>query len=241
MNTDTWNTFPNNEIRFIEEQFGNTENELKGKLIALFECKNQIDQPARAYLAKVEYKASRDINIALCIPVVNNGGPSLVNEIAIIFREMFGSHEHLDVIFIGETQERMLRKVCCPFYCVIYFKSPDFYLTSSEGYNLEEVRACYKEKRLMNGHPDGYMLCKIDPPISGQSFNLGDQMINRIIISNRHVGYSIFFIEEWPAYVHVLRLVNNIETKTFLITENMTESIGWAEIFDTQLAAKNSR
>ncbi|HEX5054994.1 MAG TPA: hypothetical protein VFX02_00705, partial [Gammaproteobacteria bacterium] len=186
-----------------------------------------------------EHNNEKDFNVALCIALESErGDEKLVNDIASIFRRMFGSHEHLDVLFINEGQEVQLRKVCCPFFSSKRFNHPDFYLTSSEGYGLEEIRACYKGRRLMDGHPDGYMICEIDPPIAGQSYGLGEQNISKVIIASRHSGYSLFVIREWPAYVHVARLVVGIPDNNFFIAKNDIVSIGWGELYESSAAAK---
>jgi hypothetical protein len=166
----------------------------------------------------------------------------LANDIASKFRRMFGPHEHLDILFLSHSQETELRKVCCPFFIRNYrFSRPDFYLTSSEGYNLEQIRACYKRQRLLGDHPDGYMICEIAPPILGQPFGLGTQDIHEIIIASRHGGHSIFSIKEWPAYVHVARLTSHVVNDKFVITEGDIESIGWAEIYESSASAKALR
>lgn len=38
------------------------------------------------------------------------------NKIGKIFASMFGSHEHLDIIFLDSQQEYELAKVCSPFF-----------------------------------------------------------------------------------------------------------------------------
>jgi len=40
----------------------------------------------------------------------------VVEKIGKIFASMFGSHEHLDIIFLDGQQEHELAKVCSPFF-----------------------------------------------------------------------------------------------------------------------------
>lgn len=237
MNRGKLDSFTSSETRFVAEQIGVPENEFKESIIGLFHDRNR---PLRAYLVQVEYGEKRDFNVALCIALESEDDEKLANDIALVFRRMFGSHEHLDILFVTEEQETQLRKVCCPFFGFGRFEHPDFYLTSSEGYGLEEVRECYKERRLMNGHPDGYMLCEIDLPIVGQPYGLGGQDIHRIVIASRHSGYSLFAINDWPVYVHVARLTRNLSDDKFVIAENDIKSIGWGEVYDSSAAAKAS-
>ena len=52
------------------------------------------------------------------LAIRNRGGGdrSLISKLANAFADMFGSHEHLDMMFIREDQERELQAVCTPFY-----------------------------------------------------------------------------------------------------------------------------
>jgi hypothetical protein len=230
-------SFVSGGTRFLAEQIGVPENEFKQAIVGLLQS---CDRPLRAYLAQVEYEKEKVINVALCVALVSGENEKLTNDIALVFRQMFGSHVHLDILFITDSQETQLRKVCCPFFSSMRFGHPDFYLTSSEGYGLEEVRACYKERRLMNGHPDGYMLCEIDPPIVGQQYGLGGQAIHKVVIASRHSGYSIFAISDWPGYVHVARCTCDVSSDRFVIAENDIESIGWAEIYESSAGAQSA-
>ena len=237
MSRDKPDSFPSSGIRFVAEQIGVPDNEFKEIIVGLFRDEKR---PLRAYLAQVEYGEEKDFSVALCLALENVGNEKLARDIASVFRRMFGSHEHLDILFLSSSQETELRKVCCPFFSSRRFDHPDFYLISSEGYNLDKVRACYKERRFMNGHPDGYLLCEVVPPILGQSYGLGGQDIHRVVFASRHAGYSIFTINGWPTYVHVARLTCVVSIDKFIITENDIESIGWAEIYESLVSAQAS-
>jgi hypothetical protein len=220
------------KVRFVTEQIGISENEFKENIVRLFQAQSKA---LRAYLVRVEYGNTREFNVALCISLASGEDEILVKDIASAFRRMFGIHEHLDILFLSNIKEIELRKVCCPFFASrdYSFSHPDFYLTSSEGFNLEEVRACYKKRRLIGDHPDGYMLCDIVPTIIGQPYGLGERDIDELIIASRHREYSIFSISEWPVYVHVARLTSDMSIDKFAIAENDIESIGWGEIYQS--------
>ncbi|MGQ0592132.1 MAG: enhanced serine sensitivity protein SseB C-terminal domain-containing protein [Gammaproteobacteria bacterium] len=233
-------SFTGSKVRFVAEQLGIPENDLKEEIVRKFKDHSRV---SRAYLAQVDYDEAKYFDVALCIFLEHSEGEKLANDIASSFRRMFGPHEHLDILFLSDSQETELRKVCCPFFTSRdhRFGHPDFYLTSSEGYNLEQIRACYKRQRLLGDHPDGYMLCEIAPPILGQSYGLGKQDIHEIIIASRHAGYSIFSIKEWPVYVHVARLTSDAVSDKFIIAKDDIESIGWAEIHESSASAKALR
>lgn len=219
-----------NQIKFIGEQDGVVERELKAKLNNVF---LQSSDSIRAYLVRVQYSNSTEINVTLCIKSDNDFNETLLGECSRIFESIFKRGEHLDILYITDAQERKIRELCCPFYTDNNFRitTPDFYLSSSEGYDLGDAPiSCYKRKRLYGAHKEGYILCDIEPSIIGQSYGLGSQDIDQIIIANRFEGMSLFPIKEWPTYVHVARpLIQNISMKDS-IEEGDSELIAWAEI-----------
>lgn len=230
-NKDKLSPFISNKIRFIAEQIGVYENEFKRELITVFieQQKNM-----RAYLARLEYGSVKDFNVALCIRLEIDEDVTLAREAASIFSRMFGRDEHLDILFLSNDQEKELRNICCPFFTTegYEYDTPDFYLTSREGYGLEPIRSCFKLKRFLGNHPDGYMLCKIDPCIIGQQFGLGGNDINKIILARRHEGSSIFTIKKWPVSVHVARILKSNVENQFSIEKSDIELIGWGEIYE---------
>jgi hypothetical protein len=67
-----------------------------------------------AYLAQIS--SGDQSGVALCLKTDHGPDPNLVREIGAIFADIFGGHEHLDILFLNETQESALRRVCAPFY-----------------------------------------------------------------------------------------------------------------------------
>jgi hypothetical protein len=102
-------------IRFIGEQDGPTERELKTRFIDLFHGEPTVK---RAYLAQADERDGTGIHVVLCVRSSSGEDTALVRNLANIFAEMFGSHEHLDILFIREDQEREVQLVCHPFYAV---------------------------------------------------------------------------------------------------------------------------
>jgi hypothetical protein len=116
--------------------------------------------------------------------------------------------------------------------------NPDFYLSSSEGYGLEQPRACFRIKRLKGRTGDDYLAIRVEPPIPGQPYGLGNRDIDTVVVAARHAGTSLFPITDWPAYVHVARpLGANLETRESL-QEGELEEIGWAELHPDRRAAE---
>ena len=217
-------------IQFLCEQNGEAECEFKSAIFSFFHGKiNKV----RAYLAKVVYENEKNqFNIALCFRSESNQQFLLENSTR-IFKNIFGVNQHLDIIFLDEVEEKKLREVSCPFYTSENYQSlsPDFYLTSSEGYGLQMVRKCYKRKNLTGENSDGYLLCDISPPLCGQKFGLGEANISQLILASRHKDHTLFPTKEWPAYVHVARLLSSNIEDVFFINESDIELIGWGEIY----------
>ena len=119
-----------------------------------------------------------------------------------------------------------------PFYVSKNYLTmiPDFYLVSSEGYGLEQPVACFKRKHLRGNHPDGYLLCDIQPALIGQHYDLGSKNIKQLVLATRHQGYSLFPIIEWPAYVHVALPLSDIAMNDY-IQEADIKLIAWGELY----------
>jgi len=100
-------------INFVGEQDGSPERDLKARFIKLFREEAAVQ---RTYLARTDYGDATGVNVALCVKSSAGEDMSLVSRVSAIFGEMFGSHEHLDVLFIRDDQEQQLRVVCTPFY-----------------------------------------------------------------------------------------------------------------------------
>jgi hypothetical protein len=69
---------------------------------------------ARATLARVRVEG--ELGVALCVRSINGADPALVRDIGEIFAAIFGSHEHLDIVFLNDAQEESLSVVCQPFF-----------------------------------------------------------------------------------------------------------------------------
>jgi hypothetical protein len=100
------------EIRFIGEQDGPAERELKDALRTLFADTPSIE---RAYLVHVDYGNPDVYEVALCIQ-----GPDddehLVRRISEAFAKLFGFEQHLDTLFLTPARQREIAQVAAPFY-----------------------------------------------------------------------------------------------------------------------------
>jgi hypothetical protein len=100
-------------IRFLSEQDGVPERELKKELVVLFAG---FDTVIRAYLVRVDYGNPNEFNVALCLRTHSEPPPELNDGISEIFSNIFRTDEHLDVLILTEEMERDMGGVCCPFF-----------------------------------------------------------------------------------------------------------------------------
>jgi hypothetical protein len=99
-------------VGFVGEQDGEPERLLKDALVAEF---RNVAGLKRAYLARVEY--ADGVHVALCLAAPEDS--ALVERIGARFAGIFGRHEHLDVLFLGPSQEAELQRVCAPFHVAV--------------------------------------------------------------------------------------------------------------------------
>jgi hypothetical protein len=100
------------DLVFLAEQDGPPERELKAELVDLF--KRNINLHS-AFLVRVRYSNSQDINVALCLGPMRED-PELVASVGAVFHKMFGTHEHLDIVFLTPEQQLEITNVAKPFY-----------------------------------------------------------------------------------------------------------------------------
>jgi hypothetical protein len=100
-------------IRFFGEKDGSSERELKQKLAHLFERTSDIQN---AYLAIVDYQDGQPPSVVLHLEWTVGEDHELVGQISKIFSVMFSIDEHLDMLFLNESQKAELDNVCLPFY-----------------------------------------------------------------------------------------------------------------------------
>ena len=111
---------------------------------------------------------------------------------------------------------------------------PDFFLASSEGYGLEQPRACYRVQRVGGRRPaDDYLIVDVEPPVDSR----GSVSLSRVVLATRHDGETLFPISEWPIAVHVAKIVTDSTGREELSPTDL-KSVGWAELYPTLLDAE---
>ena len=100
-------------IKFVGEQDGPAERDLKARLVELFQREPTVRS---AYLARADYRDATGIHVALCVKSSLDEHVPLKRKVTDIFSALFNTHEHLDVLFIRGDQEEELKQVCAAFY-----------------------------------------------------------------------------------------------------------------------------
>jgi hypothetical protein len=108
---------------------------------------------------------------------------------------------------------------------------PDFFLDPTESGDLRELRAVWIADRLRDGIRDDYMLVRIDPPLSGQLYGLGDRDIDLVLLATRHAGKTLFPVTEWPAFVYIIRIVDDSVLKTKAFSADQVQMIRWGILY----------
>ena len=114
--------------------------------------------------------------------------------------------------------------------------APNFYLASSEGYDLETPRACYAVRRMGGREADDYLVVTVSPPLMGQRYGLGDKDIDTVVLATRHGGSTLFPVSEWPLAVHVARILHERDIEGRFEKGDL-ELIGWGELYRTEAEA----
>jgi hypothetical protein len=110
---------------------------------------------------------------------------------------------------------------------------PDYYLVSSEGYDLHVPRRCWRISQLRLPTRDDLLLVRVAPPIIHENKEL-----EHVILAARHAGYTINQILEWPLYVHVITLKSGQMPPDRLLSVENIVTIAWAELYQNEPDAR---
>jgi hypothetical protein len=101
------------KILFLGEQDGAIERELKARLTNCFTSQQIVSS---AYLVRVSYEEAPGPLVALCIRSGEKPAMELIECASKVFSSLFDPREHLDILFISETQVAEVEKIAKPFY-----------------------------------------------------------------------------------------------------------------------------
>ena len=116
-------------------------------------------------------------------------------------------------------------------------REPDYYLASTEGYNLERPRCCWKIARVeIEGTPrrEGDLV-RLRPALPALEPSSKD--VDKVVLTARHEGFSVEGIKSWPLYVYVLQPKRDSVVESILAgnPQHMGDFtiVAWAEIYES--------
>jgi len=101
------------EVRFLGEQDGPPEQLLKDRLADLFRLDRSV---GRAYLARVDFGEGKDASVVLALRTQLGPDKGMVEKVGTVFGDVFNAEEHLDIMFLTDSQEAQLARTCRPFF-----------------------------------------------------------------------------------------------------------------------------
>jgi len=109
-------------------------------------------------------------------------------------------------------------------------KPPDFFLVCTEMRSVFETRACYIEQQIKLNDKEGYLLCKVSPPIDIPNiiYNL-----DTVVFAPRHAGINLISINEWPMYVYVCSIVDKKALIDNCLSARDLRNIFWGTLHKT--------
>jgi SseB protein C-terminal domain len=101
------------QVRFFGEQDGPPERLLKDRLADLFEREGTIQ---KAYLSRADFGHGTPATVVLGLRMEVGLRAQIARKIGQVFADIFGSIEHLDIVFVDGQLEGELAATCRPFY-----------------------------------------------------------------------------------------------------------------------------
>jgi type III secretion system (T3SS) SseB-like protein len=100
------------QMKFVAEQDGPCERDVKARWKSVLRHHSEVQ---RAYLVLAEYSDGQSQPV-LCIRSSRDKDVSLIDELAVPFKDIFASDCALDMMFLSAEKEKEVRDICSPFY-----------------------------------------------------------------------------------------------------------------------------
>ncbi|MBC8049265.1 MAG: hypothetical protein H7X92_03830, partial [Chitinophagales bacterium] len=97
---------------------------------------------------------------------------------------------------------------------------PDFYLWSTEGYDMASPRMCWRLAEFHCEKGKQFLQVKVDPTINGQKYMGVTEDIGEVFIASRYKGVDIFTIKKWPVSVYLTCLKAGFEPHNSILASN---------------------
>jgi hypothetical protein len=110
---------------------------------------------------------------------------------------------------------------------------PDFFLASSEGYNLEIPRECFRVKRMKGEERDDFLLVDVHPPLGPEITKDKTKIADKVILASRLGGFSLFPLSKFPIPVYVVAVLDETWIQGDFIPMKARWMFGWGELYRT--------
>jgi len=120
--------------------------------------------------------------------------------------------------------------------------NPDFFLGSSEhSGDWSRARSCQVAGKVTDAEEREYLWVKIDPPVIGQPYGLGDKDITDVLLLPHLQGTSLFPISEFPLPVYIYRVLDEqVFRDSRALPSNLTMA-AWGELYATREEADRAK
>ena len=114
---------------------------------------------------------------------------------------------------------------------------PDFFLASTEGYNLDRPRRCWRLREVSINESRGLLIRTEPPVVSEQDPRFAGCRRDLVLVSPRHRDVSLSAIAQWPVYVYIaIPIVNDAQDRVAFELDEI-KMIAWGELYETEEAA----
>ncbi|MBX3002327.1 MAG: hypothetical protein KF828_00135 [Anaerolineales bacterium] len=112
-------------------------------------------------------------------------------------------------------------------------RNPDFYLSSSEGYNLSLPRKCYVVRKVESEYSMNLLLIDVEPPVDvSKYYGPHFSCLRRLLLAPRHRGDSLETLNNLPISVFVIVVTENTQDLEFIKLQYQ-QLIAWGEIYSS--------
>jgi hypothetical protein len=112
-------------------------------------------------------------------------------------------------------------------------KETNIFLTSAEHRGeWSRVRRGSIMGKITDGEGRNYLWVRVDPPVIGQAYGLGNRDIADLLLLPHYEGTSLFPISEFPLPVYIFRSLDEGIFKGVPASSNNLQLAAWGEIYD---------
>jgi len=96
------------------------------------------------------------------------------------------------------------------------------------------ARRCSTVGRITDEQGRHYLWVRVDPPVIGQPYGLGDREISELLLLAHYEGTSLFPISEFPLSVYIYRALDDRVFQDRTISSANLELAAWGELYQTR-------